>query len=129
MRLKNNARVQEDEEPSENPMELLAELDACLIRLEELIARINKTNNETKAGEKSITDLIARRDCLKERLGIMRSFLNESSEKITRYSKSEIIVHSSVSVPDLQKQADDYAKQLRKTDEQIQELNWTTELI
>ncbi len=128
VRLNNNAKVQEGEQPSENPMELLKELDACLNRLEELIARINKTNNETKAGDFSITDLIARRDCLKERIRIMRGFLDASSEKVARYSKTEIRIFSTVPVSDLQKQVDTYSKQLRDTDEQIQELNWTTEL-
>ena len=58
-RLNNNAKIQEGEKPSEDPKALLAELDECIKRLEELIARINKTNNETKSGNKTITDLIA----------------------------------------------------------------------
>ena len=129
VRLNNNAKVQEGETPAENPQELLKELDACFLRLEELIARINKTNNETKAGGRSITDLIARRDCLKERLRILRDFLNAASEKVSRYSKAEIRILSTVPVAELQKQADAYAKALRETDEEIQGLNWTTELI
>ena len=129
VRLNNNAKVQEGEAPAENPQELLKELDACFLRLEELIARINKTNNETKAGGRSITDLIARRDCLKERLRILRDFLNAASEKVSRYSKAEIRILSTVPVAELQKQADAYAKALRETDEEIQGLNWTTELI
>ena len=129
VRLNNNAKVQEGEAPAENPQELLKELDACFLRLEELIARINKTNNETKAGGHSITDLIARRDCLKERLRILRDFLNAASEKVSRYSKAEIRILSTVPVAELQKQADAYAKALRETDEEIQGLNWTTELI
>ncbi|MBR4538362.1 MAG: DIP1984 family protein [Clostridia bacterium] len=129
VRLNNNAKVQEGEEPAENPLELLKELDACLKRLEELIARINKTNNETKAGDVTITDLIARRDCLKQRVSIMRGFLDASSNRIDRYSKSEIKVYSTVPVSELQKQVDVYSKQLRETDEKIQEMNWTTELM
>ena len=129
VRLNNNAKVQEGEEPSENPDELLKELDECLTRVEELIARINRTNNETVSGGVSVTDLIAKRDCLKERIRIMRDFLNASSEKVSRYSKTEIRIQSTVSVSKLQKQVDAYSKQLREVDEKIQELNWTTELI
>ena len=129
VRLNNNAKVQEGEMPSENPEDLLRELDTCLGRLEELIARINKTNNSVKCGDQTITDLIARRDCLKERIRIMRDFLNASSEKVSRYSKAEIKICSTVSVSDLQKQVDVWSKQLRETDEQIQEMNWTTELL
>ena len=128
-RLINNAKVQEGEKPSEDPAELLKELDECMARLEELIARINRTNNETVQDGMSISDLIARRDCLKERISIMRGFLAASSEKINRYSKAEIKILSTVSVSKLQKQVDGYSRQLRETDELIQSLNWTTELI
>ena len=129
VRLNNNAKVQEGETPSEDPKELMDELDDCLNRLEVLIARINRTNNETKYGDQSLADLIARRDCLKERLRIMRDFLNAASEKVSRYSKAEIRILSTVSVAKLQKQVDGWAKDLRETDELIQSLNWTTELI
>ena len=129
VRLNNNAKVQEGETPSEDPKELMDELDECLNRLEVLIARINRTNNETKYGDQSLSDLIARRDCLKERLRIMRDFLNAASEKVSRYSKAEIRILSTVSVAKLQKQVDGWAKELRETDELIQSLNWTTELI
>ena len=129
VRLNNNARVQEGEEPSENPKELLSELDSCIARLEELIAKINKTNNETRSGEMTLTDMLAHRDCLKERIRIMRDFLNASSEKVSRYSKTEIRVFSTVPVSELQKQADIYSRELRETDELIQALNWATELI
>jgi uncharacterized coiled-coil DUF342 family protein len=127
-RLDNNARVQEGEKPAEDPAELMKELDESLIRLEDLIVRINKTNNVAKSGDFTLTDLLAKRDCLKERIKIMRSFLDEASEKVSRYSKTEIRVHSTVSVSELQKQVDSCSKELRKVDEQIQELNWMTEL-
>ncbi len=128
VRLNNNAKVQEGEDPSEEPKELLAELNKDFERLEELIARINKTNNETISDGQSITDLIAKRDCLKQHIGILRDFLNRSSEKVSRYTKTEIRILSTVSVTDLQKEVDKLSKQLRETDEKIQELNWTTEL-
>ena len=128
-RLINDAKVQEGEKPAEDPQELLKELDACISRLEELIARINKTNNETKSGSATISDLIAKRDCLKERIRVMRDFLDASSEKVNRYAKAEIRILSTVSVSELQKTVDEYSKQLRETDELIQGLNWTTELI
>ena len=129
VRLNNNAKVQEGEKPSEDPAELLKELDSCMNRLEELIARINRTNNETRSGDMTISDLIARRDCLKERIRIMRDFLNTSSEKVSRYSKTEIRIFSTVPVAELQKTVDEYSRQLRETDELIQSLNWTTDLL
>lgn len=129
VRLKNNAKVQDGEQPSEKPEELMTELDGALNRLEDLIRRINRTNNETRRGDETITDLIARRDCLKQRIRILRDFLDTASEKVSRYSKSEILVHSTVAVADIQKQVDAFSKKLRETDELIQELNWLTELL
>lgn len=128
-RLNNNAKVQEGEQPSEDPKELLNELNKDFSRLEELIARINKTNNETKSGDSTLTALIAKRDCLKQRISIMRDFLNRSSEKVSRYTKTEIRILSTVSVADIQKEVDKLSKELRETDETIQGLNWTTELL
>ena len=129
MRLNNNAKVQEGESPSEDPAALLSELDADFVRLEELVSRINLTNNATKSGGKTLTELIAKRDCLKQRISVMSSFLDCSSEKVNRYSKTEIKIISTVNVTALQKEVDCLSRQLRETDELIQGLNWTTELI
>lgn len=128
-RLNNNAKVQEGEQPAEDPKELLKELNRNFVRLEELIARINHTNNVTKSGDVTMTDLLAKRDCLKQRISIMRSFLDNASEKVSRYAKTEIKVFSTVSVAELQKEVDRMSRELRETDETIQGLNWTTELI
>ena len=42
-RLNNNSKVQEGEEPSESPEELMEELDRTVEKLEELMACINQT--------------------------------------------------------------------------------------
>lgn len=128
-RLNNNAKVQEGEKPAEEPKVLLEELNRDFVRLEELIARINHTNNVTEYEGKTLTDYIAKRDCLKQKISIMRSFLDRSSEKVARYSKTEIKIMSTIEVADIQKEVDKLSKELRETDEKIQELNWTTELI
>lgn len=128
-RLNNNAKVQEGEKPAEEPKALLEELNRDFVRLEELIARINHTNNVTEFEGKTLTDYIAKRDCLKQKITIMRSFLDRSSEKVARYSKTEIKIMSTIEVAEIQKEVDSLSKALRETDERIQELNWTTELI
>ncbi len=128
-RLNNNAKVQEGEEPAEDPKALLKELDALLERLEWLMARINLTNSATVSDGKTMTELLARRDCLAKRLGIMRAFLDNASAKTDRYSQKEIKVLSTVKVSELQKKLDLNSKALRELDEQIQSLNWTTELL
>lgn len=129
-RLNNNAQVQEGEEPAEDPVELLRELEADYARLEELISAINRTNSSTRLEDgMTLSDLLAKRDCLKNRLGGLRNFLDNASALVRRHSVSEIKVKSTVDVRQLQKQADGLSKQLRKLEETIQEKNWTTELL
>lgn len=129
-RLNSNAKVQEGEVPSEDPEDLLAELDAVMGQLERLVTRINLTNSATRASDgRTLTELIARRDLLIRRSEILRAFLNEASSLVNRYSSAEIRIHSTVDVRELRKQVDAVAEEARRTDVTIQELNWTTDLI
>ena len=128
-RLANNAKVQEGDVPAEDPKELLAETDGLIDRLETLICRINMTNSRVESNGVSMTMMIARRDCLKKRIAMLRGFLDCASSKVERYSRAEIAVHSTVDVKELQKQVDGLSRELRELDEKIQELNWTTELL
>lgn len=128
-RLVANAKVQEGEKPDENPMELIAEKDRIIAELESLISKINLTNSKTEYDGMTITEMLAKRDCLKTDIKIMRNFLSSSSAKMNRYSRTEIIIRSTVNVAELQKKVDLLCKELREIDEKIQELNWTTELI
>ena len=128
-RLNTNAKVQDGEEPAEKPEELLEELDSVMTRLEELVTKINLTNSSVVVEGKTLTEWLAKRDCLKQRIGLLRGFLNFASEKIDRYSRAEIKIVSTVNVKALQKDVDALSKTLRETDEKIQEINWTTELL
>lgn len=128
-RLNTNAKVQDGEEPAEKPEELLEELDSVMTRLEELVTKINLTNSSVVVEGKTLTEWLAKRDCLKQRIGLLRGFLNSASEKIDRYSRAEIKIVSTVNVKALQKDVDALSKMLRETDEKIQEINWTTELL
>ncbi len=129
-RLSNNALVQEGEKPAEDPNDLLKELDEDFRRLEWLISRINRTNAavRTESGD-SISDLLARRDCLTSRVGALRNFLTVASTRVRRGTVGEIKIRSTVNVRELQKQADALSKELRELDTAIQEKNWTTDLM
>lgn len=128
-RLRSNARVQEGEQPAESPEALLGELGELISRLEELIMRINKTNSETFDGEDSLTALIARRDCMRTKIDIMREFLEEASDLADRSMRSEIKVKSAVPVAEKRKELDALSQELRKLDSRIQQKNWLTELL
>lgn len=127
-RLDANARMQEGDPPAEDPQKLLAELDGCLKRYEELIARINLTNASVKAGGKTLTELIAKKDTLCLRIGALREFLDAASAKTDRSTRTEIRIQSSVDVPALQKTVDAFSRELRELDCALQAANWSQEL-
>ena len=128
-RLMQNARVQEGEKPAEDPEALLVEYESCAGQLEELMARINRTNCETRTERGTLTELLAKRDCLKLRVQTYHDFLMSASSLTQRGMRTEIKVFSTVPVPEYRKKADALSRQLRETDNAIQAANWTTELL
>lgn len=127
-RLNNNAKVQEGETPAEDPQALLEELSGVIDQLEEIITRVNLTNSAPLPEGGTITALLAKRSCLTQKVTILRSFLSNASSLVSRSTRGEIKVHSTVRVPQLQKQVDSLSKELRELDIKIQGLNWTVEL-
>ena len=128
-RLMSNVRVQEGDEPAEDPKDLLKELDSCLKQLEEYIYRINLTNMRTMSGEKSLTQLLAERDVLTKRVSVLQEVFEQASSSSERYSRSEIKFVTTVDVKALRKQIDKLSAQLRQLDIEIQSINFSTELI
>ena len=128
-RLNNNAKVQENEEPAENPEFLLTELDSLISQLNDLIIKINKTNTLSKIEGISLVELIAKKDTLSQKAGILREFIEIASQKINLYSTTEIKVFSTINVPEQQKQLDKLSKEIRETDTKLQQANWTINLI
>ena len=91
--------------------------------------RLSPSNSSTKLDGLTITEYIAKRDVLKQKIKIYRDFLTIASNKIDRYSNKEIKILSTVDVAEMQKQLDGYSKELRLLDDKLQEANWTTELL
>lgn len=129
VRLNNNAKVQENDKPAEDPKALLKELDENISELNLLIKRINKTNSVSSADGVNLTDLIADRDTLTLKVGILRNFVEIASQKIDMYSNKEIKILSAVDVSALQKEIDALSKKIRQTDMSLQKANWEVELI
>ena len=128
--LEDNVKVQEGEQPAEQPEDLLKELDECLKKSEDLILRINLTNVKTvnEVG-KTLTQLMAEKDILTLRISTLRNTYERASAQRDRYSRSEIKMLTTINVKQLRKQIDDYSVQLRKLDMEIQSMNFQTELI
>ena len=128
-RLNNNAKVQDGETPAENPYSLIEELNSVSDEMENLIKNINYNNCMTLENGVSLTDMIAEKDVLKEKITVMKNFLSNASAVVTRYSNTEIKILSTVDVAELQKKVDAMSKQLRELDMNIQRINWTIDLI
>lgn len=129
-RLFQNARVQEGDEPAEDPAQLLQEIERVAGQLRDLIQRINRTNAATSFDEEmTISDALAVRDVLRLRHDIYRSLAQAGAAKQDRYSRFEVKFESTVDVGDVQQRADDLAREHRVLDTRVQELNWQTDLL
>lgn len=129
-RLVNCARVQEGEQPVEDPLALLAELRATHQRMEDLVIAINRTNAATviEPGS-SLSDALARRDRLAAQRTSLLRLLESASMRADRMTRSEVKYVPAVPVRELQAEADSLAQAHRKLDSRIQELNWATEML
>jgi len=128
-RLLDNAKMQENERPSEDPKLLLKELDRLSDELFRLILAINLTNSIAKFEGASLTEMIAKKDTLSQKASVLRDFAKSASQKVDLYSNSEIKILSSVDVVTLQKQIDELSKEIRELDMKLQEANWQVDLI
>ncbi|HWS99900.1 MAG TPA: DIP1984 family protein [Pyrinomonadaceae bacterium] len=129
-RILRSAKVQEGDEPAENPTELIVELEAVSGELAALVKRINKTNATTPFSEAlTLADVLAERDVLALRRNTYSGLAQAASVTQERYSRSEVKFKSTVSVTEIQKRADDLAKSYRELDSRIQELNWRVEMV
>ena len=128
-RLLDNAKMQENERPSEDPKLLLKELDRLSDELFRLILAINLTNSSAKFEGVSLTEMIAQKDTLSQKASVLREFAKSASQKVDLYSNSEIKILSSVDVSTLQKQIDELSKEIRELDMKLQEANWQVDLV
>ena len=127
-RISNNVKVQEGDEPAEDPEDLFRELTVCLNDLENIIVRINRTNQETVWEGKTLTEMIAGKDVLSLHLSVLRSALDAANVRSDRYSRNEIKFVRTIDVNTLQKQVDDRSRDLRELDSKLQQANWMTDL-
>ncbi|ANV89056.1 DIP1984 family protein [Picosynechococcus sp. PCC 7117] len=129
-RLVKVAKVQEGEEPPENPQDLLNQLDEIFSQLEILIQCINRTNSQADFGDGlTLADALAKRDVLSMRYQALNKLVDSASDLQDRYSRTEIKMCSTVNVVKMQKKLDRLAKQYRELDTKIQSMNWQVDLL
>ena len=127
-RLLRNAKVQDGDQPAEDPAQLLVEYEATAVEFTELVKRINLTNAAAVLGDRSLTEALAQRDILRVRQAMYRDLAESASVTQSVATRSEVKFRSTVSVADIQKRADALAKELRDLDARVQESNWKIEL-
>jgi hypothetical protein len=127
-RLKDSSKIQEGDEPVEDPKELFKELDSNLVELENLIYQINVTNIHAVHDGVTLTKMIAKKDALTLRVASMREVLKHVVEREGRYGRMEIKDVRTIDVAELRREVDAYSRQLRELNLKIQSLNWAVEL-
>ncbi|MEL6444001.1 MAG: DIP1984 family protein [Bacteroidota bacterium] len=125
-----NVKTQEGDAPAEDPATLMAGFETTAADLQDLIARINRTNLAvaTEAGA-TMTDALAERDVLRLRAALYRDAAAEATQTRDRYTRSEVKYVRAINVAQTRVQADALSKALRMLDAQIQAANWQHDLI
>jgi len=134
-----SARYQEGEDPPEDANELLARAGQVLDELERLIRQINATNAVSVLPDgRTVTAALAERDVLRSRHAFLTSVADAASGQDggrgrvgapVRQMRSELKYITAVDVRGLRDEANDVARRHRELDAQIQQLNWTVDLV
>ncbi len=129
-RINNNVLVQEGDQPSEDPNELIKQVFALNTETQRLIYAIHRTNAEVQLPDgRSLLKVLALRDEMVERHKILTTALSHSHREPDRYSSREIKWSKVIPISNLQKQADDISAKLRELNVLIQATNWKVDLI
>lgn len=76
-----------------------------------------------------MTQLLARRDVLRQKLRTYQDLQNSLGNRTRRASRSEIKILAAVKASDIKKEVDRLSKEYRLLDNEIQGLNWQYELL
>ncbi len=128
IRLCNNAVYQKGTKTTEDPNELLTELNRCCEELQTLIAKINQANCRITVNGRTLTEMIAEKDVLTMKISVYQNLINDASRGAYRARNTEILILSAVDVRTLQKEVDAMSASLRTLNNQLQAANWSEEL-
>lgn len=128
-RIEQNTKVQEGEQPAENPNDLISEYEENMERLEWLIKKINLTNSSTVFDGGTISDGIAKRDCIGLKIKAYKNIYESATIVQERYSQKEVKFVRIIDAEKIQHTINTLAKEYRELDTKLQEQNWTVELL
>ena len=90
-RLSRVARIQEGDQPAEDPTRLLDQVTQVTTSLTDLVVRINQANSNTTLPDgRRITEVLALRDTLEIHHSILKNTLSHATGCTERYSSREI---------------------------------------
>lgn len=129
-RINANVLVQDGDEPSEDPNELIKQAFILTQESNQLIRQIHLTNAQAKLEDgKILLSLLSLRDSYAEQHKILINAIANTHREPDRYSSREIKWQKVIPVSNLQKQADDISAKLRDLNIKIQAANWQIDLI
>ncbi|MCV6639035.1 DIP1984 family protein [Candidatus Albibeggiatoa sp. nov. NOAA] len=126
------SKIQEGDEFTESPATLLQELDAEVTKLEQLVIRINKTNNVTVLENgMNMMEALTKRDMLRYKHYICTNLVDKATPTPDQYrfSQREIKILPNINIVEIRQLSDTIARDSRLLDMKIQEANWMTELL
>lgn len=129
-RLQANLKIQEGDEPHEDPKKLLNETMELNETLCVLVQRINRTNQELRLdGERTLSDALAERDMLRKKRTLLDNLAQTAQQRDYRLSHSEVRMQVTLDLGKIQKEIDALSRRFRELDTRIQGINWTSELL
>lgn len=129
-RMCKNAQVQEGDKPAEDVRELMDLYISLNDKLTKLVIQINHTNHIVKNKDGlSLADLIAKRDSYKSLAKTYDELYDAAIIERDRFSRNEIRYETTVDAAEIQKSRNEFSKQYRILDTEIQGINWTTDLV
>ncbi len=125
-----NLKVQEGDQPGEDPESLLAEAMRVNEEFCALTVRINRTNAvATLPDGRLLADALAEREKRRRQRHFLNNIALSTHSRDFRVTRSEIKTVLTLDVAALQKQIDATSKALRLLEIAIQGANWTIDLM
>ena len=128
-RLVDCVSIQEGETPTDSPEELLKELEPLTEQLYRLVYQINLTNIQIKENGKNITQLLAEREALANRYGLLNDCLIQLRDNKFRYRPDDIRYIRTIEPSVLREMQANVSAKLRQINLKIQMLGWMHDLI
>ena len=124
-----NLKVQENEEPHEDPNVLYVETMRLNDELCSLTKKINEKNNNTKLENgQTVSEALVDRNNLMGKRQFLKLMAAHAGSRDFRLTRAEVKMYITIDVREIQKEIDSLSQQFRLIDTQIQGSNWVVDL-